>query len=89
MSGFLWPLRDDTIDQPPIAAACNAFLDGYRSVRPLCAEEESAIMASVKARDYWETGCWLEFGQDLDPATVRTGLHSIANQFRRFPLPNP
>ncbi len=87
LSGFLWPLRDDTIQHPAIRAACDAFLDGYRSVRPLLPQEENAIIASVKARDFWEAGCWLEFGENLDPATVRTGLHSIAEQFRRFPLP--
>jgi Ser/Thr protein kinase RdoA (MazF antagonist) len=86
LSGFLWPLRDDTIRDPAIKAACDAFLDGYRNVRPLLPEEESAIIASVKARDFWETGCWLEFGRNLDPATVCSGLHSIADQFRRFPL---
>jgi Ser/Thr protein kinase RdoA (MazF antagonist) len=86
LSGFLWPLRDDTIRDPAIKAACDTFLDGYRSVRPLLPEEESAIMASVKARDFWEAGCWLEFGQNLDHAVVRQGLHSIADQFQRFPL---
>jgi Ser/Thr protein kinase RdoA (MazF antagonist) len=86
LSGFLWPLRDNTIQDPAIKAACDAFLNGYRSVRPLLPEEENAILASVKARDFWETGCWLEFGQNLDPTVVRKGLHSIADQFRRFPL---
>ena len=86
LSGFLWPLRDDTIRDPSIRMACDAFLDGYRSVRPLLPEEERAILASVKARDFWETGCWLEFDKDADPATVRGGLHSMAEQFRRFPL---
>ena len=41
----------------------------------------------MKARDFWEAGCWLEFGENLDRATVRGGLHSYADQFRRFPLP--
>ena len=86
LSGFLWPLRDDTIREPGVQAACDAFLDGYRSVRPLLAEEEKAVLASVKARDFWEAGCWLEFGENLDPETVRGGLHSLADQFRRFPL---
>jgi Ser/Thr protein kinase RdoA (MazF antagonist) len=86
LSGFLWPLRDDTIRKPAIQAACNAFLDGYRSIRPLSPEEEKAIPASVKARDFWETGCWLEFGDNLAPDTVRRGLHSLADRFRRFPL---
>lgn len=44
-------------------------------------------MASVKARDFWETGCRLEFDKNLDPVVVRQGLHSLADQFRRFPLP--
>jgi len=87
LSGFLWPLRDDTVQDPAIKAACDSFLNGYRSVRQLLPEEEHAILASVKARDFWEAGCWLEFGQNLDPIIVRTGLHSIADQFRRFPLP--
>ncbi len=65
----------------------DVFLDGYRSTRPLLPEEENAIPASVKARDFWETGCWLEFDPNVDPATVRGGLHSMADQFRRFPLP--
>jgi Ser/Thr protein kinase RdoA (MazF antagonist) len=86
LSGFLWPLRDDTIRDPAILAACHAFLDGYRSVRALLPEEEKAITASVKARDFWETGCWLEFGENLDKEAVRRGLHSLADQFRRFPL---
>ena len=88
LSGFLWPLRDDTIQNPAIKAACDAFLDGYRSVRTLLAEEEDAIPASVKARDFWETGCWLEFDKNVDPQVVRKGLHSLAAQFRRFPLPD-
>lgn len=88
LSGFLWPLRDDTIRDPAIKAACDAFLDGYRSVRPLLPEEEKAIIASVKARDFWETGCWLEFDRNVDPVVVRQGLHSMADQFRRFPLPD-
>jgi len=57
------------------------------SVRPLLPEEENAIPAAVKARDFWEAGCWLEFGRNLDRAIVRNGLHAYANQFRRFPLP--
>ncbi len=88
LSGFLWPLRDETIQDPAIKAACDAFLEGYRSIRPLLAEEENAIMASVKARDFWETGCWLEFDPNVDPAVVRKGLHSLAAQFYRFPLPD-
>ena len=88
LSGFLWPLRDNTIKEPAIKAACDAFLDGYRSVRPLLPEEENAIAASVKARDFWETGSWLEFDKNADPTVVRGGLHSLADQFRRFPLPN-
>lgn len=87
LSGFLWPLRDDTIKDPAVRAACDAFLEGYRSVRLLRPEEERAIAASVKARDYWETGSWLEFDKNADPATVRDGLRSMAAQFRRFPLP--
>jgi Ser/Thr protein kinase RdoA (MazF antagonist) len=86
LSGFLWPLRDDTIRDPTIKAACDAFLNGYRSVRPLLEEEEHAIPASIKARDFWETGSWLEFDKNVDPAVVRQGLHSLATQFRRFPL---
>jgi len=88
LSGFLWPLRDDTIQNPGIKAACDAFLDGYRRVRPLLQEEEDAIPASVKARDFWETGSWLEFDKNVDPEVVRKGLHSLAAQFRRFPLPD-
>lgn len=86
LSGFLWPMRDDTIRDPAIQAACSAFLEGYRSVRALLPEEEKAIQAAVKARDFWECGCWLEFGENLDVETVRSSLHSLADQFRRFPL---
>lgn len=86
LSGFLWPMRDDTIREPKIRAACDAFLEGYRNTRRLLPEEEVAVAASIKARDFWETGCWLEFGQNLDPNTVRTSLHAMADQFRRFPI---
>ena len=86
LSGFLWPLRDDTIHRSEIRAACVAFLEGYRTVRPLLPEEDTAVAASVKARDFWETGCWLKFGVNLDRHIDRTSLHSLANQFRRFPI---
>ena len=86
LSGFLWPLRDDTIKNTEIKASCDAFIEGYRSVRPLLPEEEAGIIACVKARDFWEAGCWLEFGENLDPQTVRNGLHSYAEQFSRFPM---
>ena len=85
LSGFLWPLRDDAIEAPAVRACCDAFFEGYRSVRPLLPAEERAIGASVKARDYWETGAWLETLPD-DPAVVRRGLRSLAEQFRRFPM---
>ena len=85
LSGFLWPLRDDTIRDPAIQAACDAFLDGYRSVRPLLPEEEKAIMASVKARDFWEAGCWLEFGENLDPATCAVACTPLPTSFAAFP----
>ena len=86
LSGFLWPLRDDTIHEPKIRAACDAFMEGYRKTRRLLPEEETAVAASVKARDFWEAGCWLEFGKNLDPDTVRTSMHAMADQFRRFPI---
>ncbi len=86
LSGFLWPMRDDTIHKVDMRAACEGFLEGYRSVRPLLIEEERAIVASVKARDFWEAGNWLKYGQNLDPEIVRKGLHSYADQFRRYPL---
>ena len=86
LSGFLWPLRDATIQKPAIRLACDSFLAGYRSIRPMLPEEEKAVYASVKTRDIWETGCWLEFGESLEPESVRAGLHAIADRFRRFPL---
>ena len=79
-------MRDDAIRDPAIRAACDAFLDGYRSVRPLLAEEEAAIPAFVKARDYWETGQWLTHGHNADRSVVRTGLIDLARRFREFPL---
>ena len=88
LSVFLWPLRDDTLQNPAIKAACDAFLNGCRSVRPLLSEEEDAIQASVKVRDLWEIGCWLDFDKNVDPTVVRKGLHSLAAQSRRFLLPD-
>src|SRR5580700_9486562 len=86
LSVFLWPLRDDTIHEPKIRAAFDEFMEGYRKVRPLLPEEETAVAASVKARDFWEAGCWLEFGVNLDSNKVRTSMHAMADQFRGYPI---
>ena len=85
-AGFLWPLRDDTQNDPAIRAACDGFLEGYRSVRPLLPEEERALPAFIKARDYWETGSWLEHDKNADAAVVRRGLNDLSALFARFPL---
>ncbi len=87
LCGLLWPLRDDTARKDPsIAAACDAFSDGYRSVRPLSDEEELALPAFIKERDFWETGTWLQHDANADPKVVVDGLHSLARQFTQFPL---
>jgi len=86
LSGFLWPFRDDTILDPAIRAACDAFLEGYNNVRPLQQAERMAIAASVKARDFWETGNWLQFGDNLDAQDVRFSLRRLADRFRKHPI---
>ena len=85
-AGFLWPMRDDTINDPAIRAACDGFLAGYRTMRPLLTEEERALPAFIKTRDYWETGSWLAHDKNADPTVVRRGLNDLAGLFARFPL---
>jgi len=87
LAGFLWPMRDSTIQDATMQAACSGFLEGYRSIRPLLPEEELALPAFIKARDYWETGSWLEYDKDVDPKVVSQGLRDLATRFERFPLP--
>jgi Ser/Thr protein kinase RdoA (MazF antagonist) len=85
-TGFLWPMRDKTIDNPAIRLSCESFLAGYRSVRPMSAAEEAAIPAFVKIRDFWETGDWLECGKNLDPSVVERGIVGLVARFEATPL---
>ena len=56
------------------------------AVRSLLMEEEHTIIACVRAKDFQEAGCGLEFGENLDRQTVRNGLDSYAVQFRKFSM---
>ena len=56
------------------------------AVCPLLLEEEHTIIAFVKVKDFQEAGCGLEFGENLNPQTVRNGLDSYAVQFRKFSM---
>ena len=62
LTGFLWPMRDRTIEDPAMAACSQAFLAGYESVRQLDAAEQAAIPAFVHARTLWESGDWIDTG---------------------------
>lgn len=86
LTGFLWPLRDETIQEEAYRRSCDAFLSGYQSERPLSPAELDAIPAFVKLRDYWETGDWLECRQP-DADTVTQGVVDLVRRFRAFPLP--
>ena len=55
-------MRDRTIEDPAMAACCQAFLIGYESVRELLPAERSAIGAFVHVRTLWESGDWLDTG---------------------------
>ncbi|MFC4637806.1 phosphotransferase enzyme family protein [Deinococcus hohokamensis] len=54
LAAFLWPRRDETLEQPGVTEMCEAFVDGYTSVRPLLPAETAALDAFVKLRDLWE-----------------------------------
>ena len=73
LTGFLWPMRDDTIKDPAMKTCCDAFLRGYAEVRPLTAAETLAIPAFVQIRSLWELGDWVECG------TGATVPHHVAN----------
>jgi Ser/Thr protein kinase RdoA (MazF antagonist) len=85
-TGFLWPLRDDSIDAPGVRTACDHFVSGYQSVRPLDAAELAAIQAGVKARDFWETGDWIANDPTLDAAVLQDWLQRLIARFRQTPL---
>ena len=62
LTGFLWPMRDRTIEDPAMAESCQAFLRGYEKIRPLVEPERTAIQAFVQVRSLWESGDWLDTG---------------------------
>jgi Ser/Thr protein kinase RdoA (MazF antagonist) len=66
LTGFLWPMRDRTIDDPGTRACCDAFLEGYEAVRPLDRTERAAIPAFVQIRSLWESGDWVDTGGGRD-----------------------
>jgi Ser/Thr protein kinase RdoA (MazF antagonist) len=66
LAGFLWPWRDDHINDPATRAACDAYLAGYKAVRPLTDAEERALPAFIRARDLWEAGEWVAAGDGRD-----------------------
>ncbi|HEY1015568.1 MAG TPA: phosphotransferase [Herpetosiphonaceae bacterium] len=85
-TGFLWPLRDDSIGQPGVRAACREFLAGYESVRPLAPAERAAIGACVRARDFWETADWIASDQGAESAVFEDWLRTLLERFRRGPV---
>ena len=88
MAGFLWPWRDGSIEQTPVRAGCDAYLDGYRSQRPLLPQEQRALPAFVRARDLWEAGEWVAAGDARQKADeVRAGILACAKSWSARPLP--
>ena len=85
-AGFLWPLRDDSIDAPGVRTACDSFVAGYQSVRPLHTAERAAIPACVKARDLWETGDWIATDPTAEAAVLQDWMRTLLARFRRTPL---
>ncbi len=85
-TGFLWPMRDETIKEAAYRQSCEAFLAGYRSVRELTPAEETAIPAFVKVRDLWEHGEWLAGDPNLEAAKAAPCIISLLEQFRATPL---
>ncbi|MBA3469921.1 MAG: phosphotransferase [Herpetosiphonaceae bacterium] len=85
-AGFLWPLRDDSIEAPGVRTACDHFVAGYQSVRPLDPAELAAIPACVKARDLWEAGDWIATDSTAEPAVLRDWMRTLVARFRQTPL---
>lgn len=87
LAGFLWPWRDASIERPELRAACDAYLDGYRSTRALTLEEERALPAFVRARDLWEAGEWVAVGDARQkPDEIRAGILAWAEAWAARPL---
>ena len=81
LTGFLWPMRDDTVKDPAMKICCDAFLRGYAEVRPLTEAETLAIPAFVQIRSLWELGDWVECGTGATvPHHVTNGIISMVNQ---------
>jgi len=88
LAGFLWPWRDDHIKERPLRAACDAYLEGYRSARKLSREEEHALPALVRVRDLWETGEWIATGDGAQkPQEVQKAIDNMAQRWSNRPLP--
>lgn len=85
-TGFLWPLRDESIDARGVRAACDHFVAGYQSVRPLDAAELAAIPACVKARDFWEMADWIANDSTTEPAVFADWMQTLLARFRKTPL---
>lgn len=83
LTGFLWPMRDATIEDSAMRICCQAFLEGYQTVRRLTHEEWEAIQAFVHIRTLWETGDWIDTGTGRDqPDQVRSAIGHMARQFK-------
>ena len=82
LTGFLWPMRDKTIEDQKMRTCCEAFLDGYESVRPLHPAEKLAIPAFVQIRSLWESGDWVDTGTGTQqPNEVATTIPYLLKQF--------
>ena len=82
LTGFLWPMRDETIEDPAMRECCVAFLEGYESVRPLHPAEKDAIPAFVQIRSLWESGDWIEAGAGREqPDELRKIASYLIQQF--------
>jgi len=84
-TGFLWPMRDRTIEDPAMAASCGSFLSGYESVRPLDEAERAAIPAFVHVRTLWESGDWIDTGTGAqNPSEVAKMAPYMVRQFEAW-----
>ncbi len=82
LTGFLWPMRDQTIQYPAMRACCDSFLSGYASVRPLSEIEIQSIPVFVQLRSLWESGDWIDAGTGREhEAEVRKMVPYLVNQF--------
>ncbi len=82
LTGFLWPMRDQTIEDPAMQTACQGFLEGYDQIRPLTSAERDAIPAFVQLRSLWETGNWIEAGTGREqPEEVAKAIPYLIQQF--------